>query len=76
MRLPPEQRKAKVEELKQQMTADKAQKLQQRKEEFQNKWDKSSPEQRAKFCSNVREKCAEGGRKFACEIAENKCAGQ
>lgn len=76
MQLPPDQRRAKVEEMKQQMSADKAQKLQQRKDEFQNKWDNASPEQRTKFCDNVKQKCAEGGKKFACEIAQNKCAGQ
>ncbi len=69
MQLPPAQRKAKIEELKQQVTAEKAQKLQQRKDEFQGKWDKATPEQRAKFCTNVKQKCADGGKKFACEIA-------
>jgi hypothetical protein len=77
MKLPPEQRRAKIDELKQQMSADKAQKLQQRKDEFQNKWNNASPEQRAQFCNNVKQKCAEGGKKFACEIAQSKCtAGQ
>ncbi|MDB5490948.1 MAG: hypothetical protein JWO78_797 [Micavibrio sp.] len=74
MQLPPEQRKTRVEELKQEMSAAKAQKLEQRKEEFQGKWNNASPEQREKFCANVKQKCAEGGRKFACEVAESKCA--
>lgn len=76
MKLPPDQRRAKIEEMKQQMSADKARKLQQRKDEFQNKWDKASPEDRKKFCTNVKQKCAEGGKKFACEIAQDKCSGQ
>jgi len=74
MKLPPEERKARIEQLKQQMSSEKTEKLQHRKEEFQSKWDKASPEDRAKFCANVKQKCAEGGRKFACEIAESKCA--
>lgn len=76
MKLPPDQRRAKIEEMKKNMSANKAERLKQRKDEFQAKWDKASPEDRAKFCDNVKQKCANGGKKYACDIAEGKCQGK
>lgn len=78
MKLPPEERRAKIETLKEQMNEGRAQKLEERKNEFQNKWDSATPEQRARFCGNVQQKCASGGQgaQFACTVAKTKCEGQ
>jgi hypothetical protein len=78
MQLPPDERKAKIQELKQSMAQQREQKLEQKKADFQSKWDKATPEQRTKFCSNVQQKCNGGDSngEFACKVAQAQCAGQ
>lgn len=72
--LPPEQRKAKIEQMKQ----DFAQKKEEKKAAFDNRWNQATPEQKAKFCASAQQKCNAGGQggDFACKVAQNRCAGQ
>jgi hypothetical protein len=78
MKLPPEQREQKMEELRAEFKANAAE----RREKFDARWNKASPEERAKFCEKVKARCAAAqqdevnGGAFACRIAEKRCGGK
>ena len=72
MKLPPDQRRQRIQELKQKFQ----ERHQERQQAFEDKWGKASPEQRAKFCEGVAQKCASGGSDSpACTLAQKTCAG-
>lgn len=66
--LSPEERKAKINELR----SDISQKREEKKAKFEEKWNSASPEQKDRFCAKVSEKC-DSGKEVACEIVKNKC---
>ncbi len=58
--MPPEEREARIK---------------QKREEFEQKWNSSSPEMKQKFCQHITDRCSSGG-KMACTIAHDKCGGR
>ncbi|HTK86008.1 MAG TPA: hypothetical protein VL625_13070 [Patescibacteria group bacterium] len=72
MQLPPDQRRQRIQELREQFQA----KREQRREKFEGMWEKASPEQKSKFCSNIAAKCTgEAAGKPGCQLAQQRCNG-
>jgi hypothetical protein len=76
MGLPPEERKAKMDELRKEMLEKRQERRTERKEEFENKWDDATPDEREAFCSHAKEKCQEHGGGMICETLQEKCAAR
>lgn len=70
--LPPEQRAKRMQELRKQFRQKREEMVRQRTRKFRERWQNASPEEKQKFCANVRQRCADGGSK-ACQIAERAC---
>lgn len=70
--LPPEQRAKRMQELRKQFRQKREEMVRQRTRKFQERWQNATPEEKRKFCANVRQRCADGGSK-ACQIAERAC---
>lgn len=72
--LPPEERKARMEDLREELHEKHEERREYFREKFQEKWNSASPDERAEFCANARQRCAEGGNS-ACEFASKSCGG-
>jgi len=71
--LPPEERKARMEELRHEFDEHHAERSEAFREKFQERWDSASPDERAEFCANAHERCADGGTR-ACAFAKKSCS--
>ena len=57
MALPPEQRKARMDEIRARIEAERAEKKERYQQAFQQRWDGATTEERAHFCDYARENC-------------------
>lgn len=71
--LPPEERDARMKELKEEFQQKREARREEFHEKFQERWNGASEEEKAEFCGNAKQRCAEGGN-HACEFAKNSCA--
>lgn len=75
MALPPEERKEKMQALREEFSRDHQASQSEHKEKFEERWKNATPEQKEKFCSNVEHKCAEGGGEgYGCKVAQEACS--
>lgn len=75
MELSPEERAARIQEMRQDMIRKNEMTRKDRMQRMDRRWEEASPEKRKAFCDKVKEKCAtEGG--FVCDTVSVRCAGQ
>ncbi len=73
MQLPPDQRRQRIQELKEQFK----QRFSERKQKFDEKWNNASPEQKSKFCGKISERCTgDQADSPGCQLAQERCAGK
>lgn len=69
MALPPEERKARMEQLRSEHKG----RMEERRQKLEQRWQNASEGERMKFCQKVQQKCQQEGKKMACKMVENKC---
>jgi hypothetical protein len=69
MALPPAQRAARLQELKE----EHLQRCAAREKKLEEKWQNADAEERAFFCQKLQQKCQQENKKFACDLARDKC---
>lgn len=71
--LPPEERRARMQELREKFKNKRGGITEERRQQFRDRWQNASPEEKKRFCSNVQERC-EQGHSPACRIAQKACS--
>lgn len=71
--LPPEERRARMQELREKFKNKQGDITEERRQQFRERWQNASSEEKQRFCRNVQARC-EQGHSPACRIAQKACS--